>query len=77
MIANHIEYRDGYWYLNAMLHCDMQDYRRSGGGGEEDWQVQDRRGDWDQEDCMSGYCEDLLQAYIQNGGKVKQVFVRE
>lgn len=76
MIANRIEFIDGYWHLNAMLHCNMEEYRRTGGGGEEDWEHLEEDGTWELE-MLGGYCEDLLRAYIDNGGKVKQVFIKE
>lgn len=69
MIANRIEYQDGYWYLQASLYCNLEDYRRPGGGAEEDWEHLKGDGTWEYE-LLSDYCEDLLKAYIQNGGKV-------
>jgi hypothetical protein len=75
MIANNIEFNKGYWYLSATLHCDTKQYRREGGGTSEDWEeVSDSLREWVPA-FLDDHCEDLLQAYIANGNKIKQVFV--
>lgn len=76
MIANHIRFHNGYWYLNATLHCDMQDYRRPGSGNVDDWEQLEYNGTWEPE-LLADYCEELLQAYIKNNGVVTQVFVKD
>lgn len=63
MIANSIEFRKGYWYLNASLHCNTENYRRIGAGTEYDWEHLESDGTWKPE-ILSRYCEDMLQAYI-------------
>lgn len=82
MIAHAVRKDDEYWYLDAWLFCELQEYRRplvieDGVLPEDAWEVFNRRCyEWEEE-LLGGYCEDLLEAYLLNGNNIKQVFVRE
>lgn len=77
MIAHRFYKDDTHWYLDAVMFCELKEYRRPISGGEDDWEsFDDRSGVWDL-DILGGYCEDLLEAYLSNGMQIKQLFIKE
>jgi hypothetical protein len=73
MLLEYVTYKQGHWYLDVSLHCNLSTVRRPGGGSEADWElvsgnlVVDLFNDW---------LEELLQEHLEKMRNVCDAFYK-
>ena len=73
MLLEYVTYKQGYWYLDVSLHCNLSTVRRLGGGSETDWELVSGNLDVD---LFNDWLEELLQEHLKKMRNVCDAFYK-